>query len=97
MIVALYNGYLMSSLPIAALFFLVFLVLWYLGVIGAGDVKLLSALLIGIQPDLVTITLICVGLLGGLLVFTMYIAGKMKELPSFAKGIPYGIPIALSC
>lgn len=96
-IVALNNGYLMSSLPIAILCFVVFFILWYLKVIGAGDVKLLCALIIGIQPNLVTITLICIGFLGGFLVFAMYIVGKVRGLPSFTKGIPYGIPIALSC
>ncbi|MCF7507045.1 prepilin peptidase [Vibrio sp. L3-7] len=96
-LVALHNGYLMSSLPIAVLCFVVFFILWYLRVIGAGDVKLLCALIIGIQPDLVVITLIYIGFLGGFLVFTMYIVGKIRGIPSFAKGIPYGIPIALSC
>ncbi|MFB9227479.1 A24 family peptidase [Vibrio lentus] len=95
--VALHNGHLMSSLPIAVLCFVVFLILWYLRVIGAGDVKLLCALIIGIQPELVTATLIFIGFLGGFLVSAMYIVGKIKGLPSFAKGIPYGIPIALSC
>ncbi|WP_135455291.1 A24 family peptidase [Vibrio echinoideorum] len=96
-LVALHNGHLMSSLPIAVLCFVVFFILWYLRVIGAGDVKLLCALIIGIQPDLVVITLIYIGFLGGFLVFTMYIVGKTRGIPSFAKGIPYGIPIALSC
>ena len=95
--VALHNGHLMSSLPIAVLCFVVLLIFWYLRVIGAGDVKLLCALIIGIQPNLVTMTLICIGFLGGFLVSAMYIVGKARGLPSFTKGIPYGIPIALSC
>ncbi|KAB0465448.1 A24 family peptidase [Vibrio kanaloae] len=97
LLVALHNDYLMSSLPIAVLCFVVFFILWYLRVIGAGDVKLLCSLIIGIQPELVTATLILIGFLGGFLAFTMYIVGKIRGLPIFAKGIPYGIPIALSC
>ncbi|CAK1693027.1 prepilin peptidase CpaA [Vibrio crassostreae] len=95
--VALYNGYLMSSLPTAALCFIVFFILWYIGVIGAGDVKLLFALIIGIQPELVTMTLIFIGFLGGFLVSIMYVIGKMAGFDSYKKGIPYGMPIALSC
>ncbi|WP_373953955.1 prepilin peptidase [Vibrio pomeroyi] len=95
--VALYNGYLMSSLPTAALYFIIFFILWYLGVIGAGDVKLLFALIIGIQPELVTIALIFIGFLGGILVSIMYVIGKIAGVDSYKKGIPYGIPIALSC
>lgn len=96
-IVALNNGYLMSSLPIAILCFVVFFILWYLKVIGGGDVKLLCALIIGIQPELVTSTLIFIGFLGGVVVSIMYIIGKVVGFDSYKKGIPYGIPIALSC
>ncbi|MFS1860977.1 prepilin peptidase [Vibrio lentus] len=95
--VALHNGHLMSSLPIAVLCFVVFLILWYLRVIGAGDVKLLCALIIGIQPELVVATLIFIGFLGGAVVSIMYIIGKVVGFDSYKKGIPYGIPIALSC
>lgn len=96
-LVALHNGHLMTSLPIAVLCFVVFFILWYLRVIGAGDVKLLCSLIIGIEPKLVTATLITIGFLGGILVSIMYLIGKIAGFDSYKKGIPYGIPIALSC
>lgn len=95
--VALYNGYLMTSLSIAILCFFVFFILWYVKVIGAGDVKLISALIISIQPDFAITTLIFIGFFGGVLVSIMYIIGKAAGFDSYKKGIPYGIPIALSC
>ncbi|WP_353505929.1 A24 family peptidase [Vibrio apostichopi] len=95
--VALYNGYLMTSISIAILCFFVFFILWYVKVIGAGDVKLIGALIIGIQPDFAIITLIFIGFFGGGLVSIMYIIGKAAGFDSYKKGIPYGIPIALSC
>ena len=97
LVVALLNGYLASSLPISIACFFVGVLLWYLKVLGAGDVKLLAALVIGIQPDLVTVTLISIGFMGGGLVLIMYIIGKIKRFNAYKKGIPYGIPIALSC
>ncbi|CAH6785673.1 Type IV prepilin peptidase TadV/CpaA [Vibrio chagasii] len=97
LVVALSNGYLASSLPISIVCFVVGVLLWYLKVIGAGDVKLLTALVVGIQPDLVIATLISIGFMGGGLVLIMYIIGKIKRFNSYKKGIPYGIPIALSC
>ena len=97
LVVALLNGYLASSLPISIACFFIGVLLWYLKVLGAGDVKLLAALVIGIQPDLVTVTLISIGFMGGGLVLIMYIIGKIKRFNTYKKGIPYGIPIALSC
>ncbi|WP_435249860.1 prepilin peptidase [Vibrio sp. nBUS_14] len=96
-LVALYNGYLLTSISIAILSFFVFFILWYVKVIGAGDVKLIGALIIGIQPDFVIITLIFIGFFGGVLVSIMYIIGKTVGFYGYKKGIPYGIPIALSC
>jgi prepilin peptidase CpaA len=97
LVVALLNGYLASSLPISIVCFFVGVLLWYLRVLGAGDVKLLAALIVGIQPNLVTATLISIGFMGGILVIVMCVIGKVKRFNIYKKGIPYGIPIALSC
>ncbi|MBJ2145297.1 prepilin peptidase [Vibrio sp. IB15] len=95
--VALSNGYLASSLPISIVCFAVGVLLWYLKVLGAGDVKLLAALIVGVQPNLVIAALISIGFMGGILVILMYVVGKVKRFNIYKKGIPYGIPIALSC
>ncbi len=97
LVVALLNGYLASSLPISIVCFFVGVLLWYLKVLGAGDVKLLAALIVGVQPNLVIATLISIGFMGGWLVLIMYVIGKIKRFNAYKKGIPYGIPIALSC
>lgn len=97
LVVALLNGYLALSLPISIVCFFVGVLLWYLRVLGAGDVKLLAALIVGIQPNLVTATLISIGFMGGILVIVMCVIGKVKRFNIYKKGIPYGIPIALSC
>lgn len=96
LVIALLNGYLSSSLPISIVCFFVGVLLWYLKILGAGDVKLLAALVVGIQPNLVTATLISIGFMGGILVIVMYVIGKVKRFNIYKKGIPYGIPIALS-
>ncbi|MGD8170580.1 A24 family peptidase [Vibrio sp. TRT 21S02] len=96
-VAALCYGFIWDSVPFAVGGFVILLLLWLLGVFGAGDVKLLSAFLVGIKPDLLFPALIMIGLLGGVQLVVMTIWYKSKKLPMFENGIPYGIPISLSC
>lgn len=96
-IAAIAYGFIWSSLPIALLCFAVLLLLWFANVFGAGDVKLLSAFTVGIQPDLLIPALVTIGIFGGIQLATMYLWAKVNQFKAFKKGIPYGIPISLSC
>ncbi len=95
--IALIAGYLPSSITIMLISFVILIVLWFLGVFGAGDVKLLCSLIVGIHPSLVTPAIITIGLFGGIQLTIMLILNVWNGKHSLTKGIPYGIPIALSC
>jgi prepilin peptidase CpaA len=72
---------------------LVGLLLWRLGLMGAGDVKLASAALLWL-PGMAIDFLILTAILGGLLSLGYLIAGLLKK-KKFDK-IPYGLPLALA-
>ncbi|WP_102524898.1 prepilin peptidase [Vibrio tapetis] len=95
--IALINGHLSYSITIMFITFIILIVLWFLGVFGAGDVKLLCSLILGIHPSLVTLTLVTIGMFGGIQLIIMFILSRWNEKCALTKGIPYGIPIASSC
>jgi prepilin peptidase CpaA len=67
--------------------------LWKIGLMGAGDVKLAAASLLWL-PGRVNEFLFLVAALGGLLALAYLTAGWVKK-KKFEK-IPYGLPIALA-
>lgn len=67
--------------------------LWKLGLMGAGDVKLASACLLWL-PGMVSDFLILTAILGGLLSLGYLIVGYFRK-KKFDK-IPYGLPLALA-
>lgn len=95
-VVALLNDFFFQSLLYALVVFGFFLVLWLANVLGGGDIKLVVAYSVGVEPQF-TVFMICfIGLLGGLQIAVMYIWGGLRKKPAFERGIPYGIPIVLS-
>ncbi|MFV8413606.1 A24 family peptidase [Vibrio owensii] len=68
-----------------------------LGVIAAGDVKLLAPLSLAIKPEYMSDVLIVIGLLGGVTVLVQWLIGTIKPQSrmSLQYGVPYGVPICL--
>ncbi|WCP70015.1 prepilin peptidase [Vibrio tubiashii] len=95
-IAACYYDYVFQSATTTFVIFSIFILMWLVGCFGAGDIKLLCAFTIGIKPDITIAFLVMVGLLGGVQVTIMYLAGIASSKKVFEKGIPYGIPISMS-
>lgn len=95
-IAAIYYGYILHSLTITSVIFLILILVWLIGGFGAGDVKLLCSFSVGIKPELTMAYLVMVGFSGGLQLIAMYLVGFMADKNLFEKGIPYGIPISMS-
>lgn len=98
---------LLGHLGIAALVFGVGFVLFVLGGIGGGDVKLLAATSLWLGPQAILAFLLAVGLAGGALGLAVLIARKLAGLPVLAacqrrlpkllqggQPVPYGVAIA---
>lgn len=68
-----------------------------LGVVAAGDVKLLAPLSLAIKPEFMGDVLIVIGLLGGVTVLVQWLIGTIKPQSrmSLQYGVPYGVPICL--
>lgn len=70
--------------------------LFYLGVLGAGDTKLLAVLSLGISPQFMPIMLYGTALCGGVLALGYLIYGYATDLAQVRKkGVPYAVPITL--
>lgn len=95
-VAACYHGYILQSATTTFVIFSVLILMWLVGCLGAGDIKLLCAFTIGIKPELTITCLVMVGLLGGVQVALMYLAGIASSKKAFERGIPYGIPISIS-
>lgn len=90
------HGFFLPSLLNSVIVFLVFFLIWRLGIMGAGDVKLIAAYSIGIVPELLIGNLVFIGLIGGVQISVMYINGILRGTTPFDKGIPYGVAISIS-
>ncbi|MFN1531577.1 A24 family peptidase [Vibrio jasicida] len=68
-----------------------------LGIIAAGDVKLLALLSLAIKPELMGDVLSVIGLLGGVTVLVQWLIGTIQpeSRMSLQYGVPYGVPICL--
>jgi prepilin peptidase CpaA len=72
--------------------------LFVLGIIAAGDIKLLAAFSLAIKPEYLLVTLGLIVLLGGILAVGYLIYGVLTDLKKVRqRGIPYAIPICLGC
>ncbi|GLQ75559.1 hypothetical protein EKN09_02445 [Vibrio penaeicida] len=92
---ALMNGFILESLPYAALVFIVGFIATIIGIWGGGDTKLLTAYTLAIKPEFLALALILMCLVGGLQIVVMLIRYRGFQTIR-EKGIAYGIPIVLS-
>ncbi|EPN8459685.1 A24 family peptidase [Vibrio cidicii] len=97
LLIALQLGYLLPALGIASLCFFASVALWVLGFWGGGDAKLFPAMMLAISPKYAVLAIAFIGLLGGVTTLFIWLY-CLKSKQSIKKiGIPYGIPISLSC
>ncbi|WP_338155364.1 prepilin peptidase [Vibrio metschnikovii] len=72
------------------------LVLFYFGILAAGDSKLLAILSLGISPEYIPLTLVGISIAGGLMASGYLLYGLCTGLTAVRqRGIPYGVPISL--
>lgn len=70
--------------------------LFCLGILGAGDTKLLAVLSLGISPDLMPFMIYGTILLGGCLAIGYLFYGLATDLAKVReRGVPYAVPICL--
>ncbi|WP_241910667.1 A24 family peptidase [Enterovibrio norvegicus] len=73
------------------------LFLFKLGVIAAGDTKLLSVYALIIDPIYFPASLVLIGITGGVVTFPILLRKLIsKKSNEHDRGIPYGIPIVIS-
>lgn len=86
-----------SSLDTSAIILLAGFVLNYFSIIGGGDVKLLSAIAISIDPKYQTLTIIIIPFIGVIFMLIMYLAEcvSKSDRKFTSLGVPYAIPICL--
>ncbi len=72
------------------------LLVWKVGIWGAGDSKLLLAFFPMIDSQYYLSTMIYIGFAGFVTVIVFLISKKISDKNKF-NSVPYGIPIALSC
>ncbi|MFT2099123.1 prepilin peptidase [Marinomonas sp. 2405UD66-6] len=87
----------LSVLPYTLAILVVGFGLFCLGVLGAGDTKLLAVLSLGVSPEFIPLMLYSVALLGGVLALGYLLYGLMTDLTKVReKGIPYAVPISIA-
>lgn len=83
------------QVAVAAAVFLLFALLFYLGAMGGGDVKLVAALALWLPAGAVLTLLIVMSIAGGALTIAMLARHKLSK-SSQQLEIPYGVAIAFS-
>ncbi|HIF9407070.1 TPA: A24 family peptidase [Photobacterium damselae] len=87
-----------SIIPYTITIFIFGFILFLFRIIAAGDIKLISAFSIAIDPQYILLTLICVLFLGGLVAFFQIIWLRVtRKSLNDSLGVPYGIPICIGC
>nr|WP_281259812.1 prepilin peptidase [Vibrio albus] len=80
------------AIPVFGIGFL----LWWLGVFGAGDVKLLAVLVPAIDPAYHLFTFLMIAFSGGIVAIATLLYAKLVTKNNDTT-VPYGISIALGC
>jgi prepilin peptidase CpaA len=83
------------QLALAVVTFLVLLILFSLGQMGGGDLKLLTALALWIHPLWFMRLIVVMAMAGGLLTVVLWIAHKAKK-DKGKMAVPYGIAISVA-
>lgn len=79
----------------AAAVFALFVAMFAFNAIGGGDVKLIGALALWIQPGLISSLLLIMALVGGGIAAAMLIHRKITKAGDVAE-VPYGVAIAVA-
>ncbi|WP_407702334.1 A24 family peptidase [Vibrio algarum] len=66
---------------------------WYL---GAGDAKLLAAIVPMIQLNHLASVLLLIACFGGILAIVMWVLSRLTTRNTY-KHVPYGVPISIGC
>jgi prepilin peptidase CpaA len=80
----------------AGMCFLIGFVLWMSKVVGAGDIKLLTALSIIIEPKLLSSLLV---VFAAAIVFTllmMWLSDRFRKTNQLSRGVPMAVPISIA-
>jgi prepilin peptidase CpaA len=90
-----------SALTVSLVFAFLFVagaLLFFLGVLGGGDVKLIAAMGFWLTPATIAPFLLVMALAGGVIAIGMIVAGALRQRPSAggAQTVPYGVAIAVS-
>ncbi|WP_159439095.1 prepilin peptidase [Vibrio palustris] len=88
-----------SHLPykITLLVLFIGIVLWHCGFCGAGDIKLITVLTLGVDEQWFLLCLVSTLLLGGVLAIALCLWGRLSSNGApYTKGVPYGVPIVVS-
>ncbi|WP_299014201.1 prepilin peptidase [uncultured Photobacterium sp.] len=88
-----------DSIGYATLIVVIGFVVSICGVIGGGDIKLLTAYSLAINPNYLSLVFISIGFIGGLqAIYTIGISTIIrKQSVKHQEGLPYGVPISISC
>jgi len=92
--VLIYNSEVYFCQPAIVLF--CGILLWKLGIFGAGDVKLASVFSILISPDYYLLVVVMMLVLGGIEALMYIIVKKLKPTLYTQNGIPFAPPIVVS-
>ncbi len=82
-----------SQIAAASAVFALFAIAFYVGAMGGGDVKLVTALALWLHPGAVLKLLIIMSLAGGVLTLAMVARARLAKAASQPE-IPYGVAIA---
>ncbi|HDY8040437.1 TPA: prepilin peptidase [Vibrio vulnificus] len=96
-IFAFINGYLLHSFLIAITCFAFSVIFWLFEFWGGGDAKYFPAMMLGIKPEFAIEAICYIGLFGGITVIGVYVYCLIAKKEIKKIGIPYGVPISLSC
>ena len=91
--------YNLSGLPFktAGLILLIGGIIWHVGICGAGDIKLLAALSLGVDQQWFLLCFVSMLLLGGVMGISQWCIERWSQRQSLSsKGVPYAIPIVVS-
>jgi len=87
-----------AVLPYSLLILCVGFILFQFNMIAAGDIKLLTAFSLAITPEIISLTIVVIGFLGGGVAILYYLFGLLTDLQKVKKkGVPYGLPICMGC
>ncbi|MFM6854899.1 MAG: prepilin peptidase [Sphingopyxis sp.] len=80
---------------VALAVFAVFAALFFIGQMGGGDVKLIGALALWINPGLILPMLLVMTIVGGVIAAIMLVHKKIKKIEQQPE-VPYGVAIAIA-